>query len=149
MKRFIVIIILLLLSTSPLYGQDSRPALGINLEDYDYPYPAEYFSFESQQQSMKMAFMYKEAGDPNGRTILLFHGKNFNGAYFGEVMQALLEEGFNVLAPDQIGFGKSTFITTPSSSWHRIPRRWPIPWESIEPSFWVTLWAACWPHASR
>ncbi|SHF28651.1 Pimeloyl-ACP methyl ester carboxylesterase [Fodinibius roseus] len=108
MKRPVFIILLVLLSTASLFAQDRRPALGINLEGYDYPYPAEYFTFESQQQSMEMAFMYEEAGDPNGRTILLFHGKNFNGAYFGEVMQALLDEGFNVLAPDQIGFGKST-----------------------------------------
>lgn len=107
MKRLILITILLFLSTSSLFGQDEQSELGINLEGYDYPYPAEYFTFDSQQQSMKMAFMYEEADTPNGKTLLLFHGKNFNGAYFGETMQALLEEGFNVLAPDQIGFGKS------------------------------------------
>jgi pimeloyl-ACP methyl ester carboxylesterase len=109
MKRLIVLLFVLSLTgAGSLFAQDHRSDLGINLEGYEYPYPVEYFTFDSQQQSLKMAFMYEEAEDPNGRTVLLFHGKNFNGAYFGQTMEALLEEGFNVLAPDQIGFGKST-----------------------------------------
>ncbi|SMO37367.1 alpha/beta fold hydrolase [Fodinibius sediminis] len=101
-------IMLISLTTSSLFAQDGHPPLDINLEGYDYPYPAEYFAFRSQQQALKMAFMYEQADQPIGRTVLLFHGKNFNGAYFGETMRALLAEGFDVLAPDQIGFGKST-----------------------------------------
>lgn len=93
----------------PSIGQtpDEAP-LGINLEGYEYPYPAEYFALHSQNQKLQMAYMYEEAGHPNGNTVLLFHGKNFNGAYWGQTMGALLEAGFNVLVPDQIGFGKSS-----------------------------------------
>ncbi len=108
MKRLLFLTVFLLLSFSSLDAQDKQAKLGINLEGYEYPYPVEYFTIDSQQQSLKMAFMHEESENPNGRTILLFHGKNFNGAYFGQTMQTLLEDGFNVLAPDQVGFGKST-----------------------------------------
>lgn len=108
MKRLLLLSLLYLLSFSSMYAQDNHPQLNIDLEGYEYPYPVEYFAFESQRQQLEMAFMYEEADSPNGKTVLLFHGKNFNGAYFGETMTALLEEGFNVLVPDQIGFGKST-----------------------------------------
>lgn len=108
MKRLLFLSVLLLLGFSSLDAQDKQHKLGINLAGYEYPYPVEYFTFDSQQQPLKMAFMYEKAENPNGRTILLFHGKNFNGAYFGKTIEALLAEGFNVLVPDQIGFGKST-----------------------------------------
>jgi len=45
---------------------------------------------------------------PNGRTVILFHGKNFGGYYWGNVIKALTAVGYRVIAPDQIGFGKSS-----------------------------------------
>ncbi|GAA4786329.1 alpha/beta hydrolase [Olivibacter ginsenosidimutans] len=45
---------------------------------------------------------------PNGKTVVLLHGKNFNGAYWKTTIQALTGEGYRVVAPDQIGFGKSS-----------------------------------------
>jgi pimeloyl-ACP methyl ester carboxylesterase len=44
---------------------------------------------------------------PNGKNIMLLHGKNFNGAYWGQTAKWLANEGFRVIIPDQIGFGKS------------------------------------------
>ncbi len=79
----------------------------MNLENYVYPYPVSNFKVNIQQQSLSMAYMYLKAENPNGRTITLLHGKNFNGAYWRTTMEALIAEGFNVLVPDQIGFGKS------------------------------------------
>ena len=38
----------------------------------------------------------------------MFHGKNFNGAYWKTTIEALSKEGFRVIVPDQIGFGKSS-----------------------------------------
>ena len=38
----------------------------------------------------------------------LSHGKNFNGAYWKTTIEALSKEGFRVIVPDQIGFGKSS-----------------------------------------
>ena len=45
---------------------------------------------------------------PNGKSIMLLHGKNFNGAYWGETIDALTAKGYRVIVPDQVGFGKST-----------------------------------------
>ena len=108
MKRLLFCTCFLLLFTFLSQAQQNRSALGINLEGYDYPYPADFYTLQSQNQQLDMAYMYEEADDPNGKTILLFHGKNFNGAYWGQTMERLLSKGFNVLVPDQIGFGKST-----------------------------------------
>jgi len=43
-----------------------------------------------------------------GKNIVLLHGKNFNGAYWETTIKALTKEGYRVIVPDQIGFGKST-----------------------------------------
>jgi pimeloyl-ACP methyl ester carboxylesterase len=48
------------------------------------------------------------SGTPNGHTVLLLHGYNFAGFYFGGPIDALRKEGFRVVVPDQIGFGRSS-----------------------------------------
>ena len=48
------------------------------------------------------------AARPNGRTVVLLHGKNFSGAYWAPTVKALTAEGYRVVVPDQIGFGKSS-----------------------------------------
>jgi pimeloyl-ACP methyl ester carboxylesterase len=55
-----------------------------------------------------MVYMDVAPAEPNGRTVLLLHGKNFSGAYWGTTIDALTEQGYRVIAPDQIGFGKSS-----------------------------------------
>ena len=88
---------------------DSIPALDPRLTDYEYAYPTDVFTFNSQQQELEMVYMDQlPTGEANGRTIVLLHGKNFNGAYWGETMTFLLEQGYRVIVPDQIGFGKSS-----------------------------------------
>ena len=84
-----------------------RP-LDARLSDYDYPYPTKTFSFESQLQDLEMVYMDEVADKPNGKTIVLLHGKNFNGAYWASTMEWLLRFGYRVIVPDQIGFGKSS-----------------------------------------
>lgn len=78
------------------------------LSRLSYPYPVKYFSFTSQKEKLRMAYLHEVPVQPNGRTVLLLHGKNFGAWYWKSVMQELLIEGFSVIAPDQIGFGKST-----------------------------------------
>lgn len=75
-----------------------------------YPYPREvsFFEFESQNQRLRMAYEVAKPEKPNGRTVLLLHGKNFSAAYWEPTIQVLLDEGYQVVAPDQIGFGKSS-----------------------------------------
>jgi pimeloyl-ACP methyl ester carboxylesterase len=59
-----------------------------------------------------MAYMDVKPENYNGKNVMLMHGKNFNGAYWGSTIAALTKEGFRVIVPDQIGFGKSTKPTT-------------------------------------
>src|SRR6204780_5463936 len=87
---------------------DALPALGICLEEYEYPYPVQFFSLNTDLQPMKMAFMdVRPNKEPNGKTVVLFHGKAFGGYYFHNVIEALAGSGYRVVAPDQIGWGKS------------------------------------------
>jgi pimeloyl-ACP methyl ester carboxylesterase len=48
------------------------------------------------------------AAPANGHTVVLFHGMNFAGFYWGGPIDALRKEGFRVVVPDQIGFGRSS-----------------------------------------
>ena len=55
-----------------------------------------------------MAYMDIKPGSANGKTIMLFHGKNFAGYYWSDVIKGLASKGFRVIVPDQIGFGRSS-----------------------------------------
>ena len=98
----------LLFFISSLVNSQEIEIRDIELQDYDYPFPVEFFDLEVQGQKLRMAYMYVKAGKPNGQTISLLHGKNFNGAYWETTISALRSAGYNVLVPDQVGFGKST-----------------------------------------
>jgi len=78
------------------------------LADFDYPFPIRHFDFTSQGQDLSMAYMDVQPDTPNGRTVVLLHGKNFCGATWEGVMRPLLQAGYRVVAPDQIGFCKSS-----------------------------------------
>lgn len=115
MKSFKPLIHIVLLSIFPLCAGtaqtvfDRAEPLGIAMENYPYPYPVEYFEIEIQGQDLRMAYMdVKPSRNSNGRTVVLFHGKNFFGAYWENTINFLRENGFRVVVPDQIGFGKST-----------------------------------------
>ncbi|WP_238480283.1 alpha/beta fold hydrolase [Mangrovibacterium lignilyticum] len=82
--------------------------LDINLENYDYPFPVHFITLNNQHVKLEMAYMDVHPEHPNGKNILLLHGKNFNGAYWEQTAKRLADEGFRVIIPDQIGFGKST-----------------------------------------
>ncbi|WP_148863572.1 alpha/beta fold hydrolase [Marinobacter fonticola] len=77
------------------------------LSGYEYPFDVKTFSFDSQNQKLEMTYMYLPAkGDKP--VVTLLHGKNFNGAYWEQTAQFLQDQGYGVLMPDQIGFGKSS-----------------------------------------
>ena len=99
---------LLLFTTVTSFAQQAD-SISINLENVEYAYPVKYFPISAEGQSLKMAYMdVQPAKQANGRTVVLFHGKNFAGYYWTEVIKALSNQGFRVVVPDQIGFGKST-----------------------------------------
>lgn len=91
------------------YAQDDEPvALGLMLEDYTYPFAVSTKEFDIQGQKLTMAYMDVKPENPNGKTIMLLHGKNFCGAYWEQTATDLSKEGYRVIIPDQIGFGKSS-----------------------------------------
>lgn len=81
---------------------------GIRLENFQHPFPVHIFKFSSQKQSLEMAYMDVQPTNANGETVVLLHGKNFSGAYWGQTAAALGQTGYRVIIPDQIGFGKSS-----------------------------------------
>ncbi|KAH6898717.1 Alpha/Beta hydrolase protein [Thelonectria olida] len=81
----------------------------LNGSNFTYPYQVKLFKFQSQLEQLEMAFMdVKPKSKPNGRTAILFHGKNFCGATWEGTIKVLVAEGWRVIAPDQIGFCKSS-----------------------------------------
>ena len=84
------------------------PAYDPELTNYAYPRPVRVFALHDQRQDLKMAYIVAEPSRSNGRSVLLLHGKNFSAAYWEPTIRALLSQGFRVVAPDQIGFGKSS-----------------------------------------
>ena len=83
--------------------------LGIALESYSYPHPVQFLSLRIEGQDLRMAYMDVPAsGAPNGRTVVLMHGKNFGGYYWANVITFLSSNGYRVVVPDQIGWGKSS-----------------------------------------
>jgi pimeloyl-ACP methyl ester carboxylesterase len=105
MVRFLAFILLAL--AAPAVADDG-PAYGPMLEGYDYPHSVSHYRFTSQGAAMDMAYMDVAAAKPNGRTIVLLHGKNFCAATWQGSIQALTAAGYRVIAPDQIGWCKST-----------------------------------------
>src|SRR6266487_2214621 len=87
---------------------DVKPG-SITSEDVPYPYPSSYLPLTLYGQDVRIAYMdVAPAGAPNGHTVVLLHGFNFAGFYFGGPIDALRREGFRVIVPDQIGFGRSS-----------------------------------------
>jgi pimeloyl-ACP methyl ester carboxylesterase len=81
---------------------------GSRLEEVNYPFPVHFFRLKSQSEEMEMAYMDIAPEKPNGRSVLLLHGKNFNGYYWESTIRVLVAAGYRVIVPDQIGFGKAT-----------------------------------------
>ena len=81
---------------------------GPRLEGFTYPWPVTLYRFESQNQPLEMAYMDVKPTRPNGRTAVLLHGKNFCAATWQAAIAALIGAGYRVIAPDQIGFCKSS-----------------------------------------
>ena len=84
------------------------PSYGMELEGFDYPFPVEHHAFTSQGEALRMAYLDVAPATPNGRTVVLLHGKNFCAATWESAIRALTGAGHRVIAPDQIGFCKSS-----------------------------------------
>jgi len=100
--------LLILVQPFTAAAQDKTP-LSISMENYRYPHEVALLPLTIEGQDLRMAYMDVPAiGNPNGKVVLLLHGKNFFGAYWEETIRFLSQNGFRVVVPDQIGFGKSS-----------------------------------------
>jgi pimeloyl-ACP methyl ester carboxylesterase len=86
----------------------AREPYGIALEGFAYPYPVSLLPLVNDGERVTMAYMDVAPAQPNGRTVVLLHGRNFPSSYWAPVIRTLSEAGYRVVVPDQIGFGKSS-----------------------------------------
>jgi pimeloyl-ACP methyl ester carboxylesterase len=108
--RFLLAIVLAL----PLTAGATEP-LGIDLEGYAYPFPIAFLPLTVATHPVRMAYMdVAPTGAPNGKPVLLLHGRNFPSSYWDPVIRELAGAGFRVIVPDQIGFNKSS---KPEGAW--------------------------------
>lgn len=108
MPRLTTLLLASLFAT-PLLAAETKPSYGPELQGFEYPYTLQHYAFESQGKRLQMGYMDVAAnGKPNGRTVVLMHGKNFCGATWETSIKALSDAGFRVVAPDQIGFCTSS-----------------------------------------
>ncbi|KAJ6785916.1 hypothetical protein PWT90_10195 [Aphanocladium album] len=81
----------------------------LNGSNFTYPHPVKVFRFHNQLQDLEMAFMdVPPSCAPNGKTAVVLHGKNFCGPTWGATIDVLTGIGYRVIAPDQVGFCKSS-----------------------------------------
>jgi pimeloyl-ACP methyl ester carboxylesterase len=93
----------------PVAAHTAVAPLGANLEHFAYTLPLHWFETRSQGRPVRMAYLdLAPATAANGTTIVLLHGKNFCAATWAETATALAARGYRVIAPDQIGFCKSS-----------------------------------------
>ena len=86
----------------------AAPAYGPRLEGFDYGYPVKTFALESQRQPLEMAYLDVAPKKTPIGVVVLLHGKNFCAATWRETIKPLVAAGYRVIAPDQVGFCKSS-----------------------------------------
>ncbi len=100
--------LLVILSLGFVFKADADEA-NVNPKNLiEYPYSLSYFTLNSQGQNLKMAYMDIKPVAYNGKTVVLMHGKYFNGRYWQGVIAELVKNGYRVIVPDQLGFGRSS-----------------------------------------
>ncbi|HUJ29605.1 MAG TPA: alpha/beta hydrolase [Myxococcales bacterium] len=104
--------LLLLLAAAASYGPE--------LEGFDYAFPVQRFELESQRQPLHMAYLDVKPEQPNGRTVVLLHGKNFCAGTWEATIRALAAAGYRAIAPDQVGFCKSSKPAAYQYSFHQL-----------------------------
>lgn len=116
-----ILLTVTLYSCATAQEAEIRP-LDPRLTDYEYPYETHIHRIFSQEQSLEMVYMDIAPAEANGKTIVLLHGKNFNGAYWKTTIELLIAQGYRVIVPDQVGFGKSSKPQEYQFSFHELAR---------------------------
>lgn len=108
MKNLFYLLIVSLVCYNGHSQEQNLKELGLQLENYQYPFEVHKLVVNNQKQELEFAYMDIQPQNYNNKNVLLLHGKNFNGAYWETTINALTREGYRVIVPDQIGFGKSS-----------------------------------------
>lgn len=104
MKKIILVIFF---TMTTIFAQ-SFTEEGIRYENVKYPFEVSYLKLTSNSQQYEMAYMDLKPKEANGKVVVLLHGKNFSGANWEHTANELVKQGYRVIMPDQIGFGKSS-----------------------------------------
>lgn len=75
-----------------------------NLEDY--PFPPNYLQVDDTEGG-SLRVHYLDEGPSDGPVVLLMHGQPVWSYLYRFMIPSLVQEGFRVIAPDLIGFGRS------------------------------------------
>lgn len=72
-------------------------------------YAVQFFQLQVENQDLRLTYRdVQPTAAPNGKTLLLLHGKNFSGFYWEPTIEFMAQQGYRVIAPDQLGFGASS-----------------------------------------
>ena len=74
-----------------------REPYGIGLEGFVYPYPVQMLPLNNDGEQVRMAYMDVAPAQPNGRTVVLLHGRNFPSSYWAPVIKTLVDAGYRVV----------------------------------------------------
>src|SRR5580693_8443382 len=66
-----------------------REPYGIGLEGFAYPYPVNMLPLVNDGEQVRVAYMDVAPAQPNGRTVVLLHGRNFPSSYWAPVIKTL------------------------------------------------------------
>ena len=110
---FIAIVFLVVASSTQAQTTipQKKSSYGAELQGFNYTYPVHTFDFTSQGKKIQMAYVDvapSKTSKPNNRTAVLLHGKLFCADTWSDTIKFLSNSGFRVIAPDQVGFCKST-----------------------------------------
>src|SRR5262245_53393157 len=75
----------------------AREPYGIALEGFAYPYPVHLLPLVNDGEQVRMAYMDVAAAQPNGRAVVLLHGRNFPSSYWAPVIKVLGDAGYRVI----------------------------------------------------
>ncbi|UZK66423.1 alpha/beta fold hydrolase [Sphingomonas sp. M1-B02] len=101
-------------------AQAQTVPLGANLERFDYSLPVRWFDAQSQGGPVRMAYLDVRPPAETSKTVVLLHGKNFCADTWAATARRVALGGFRVIAPDQVGFCKSSKPARYQYSFHAL-----------------------------
>jgi pimeloyl-ACP methyl ester carboxylesterase len=110
-SQFIAVCSIIFSLLTPLHAatkSENVEPYNATLDNFDYPFEVAKFTFDSQGQTLSMAYMDVIPQGAPKATVVLLHGKNFSGFYWERIATELADMSYREIIPDQIGFGKSS-----------------------------------------